>query len=186
MIKVNFKKGGRIAAFLSSNWLILLIVFLVFIFIRPILEWIKTLSQVTGGAADKVKSFSDAIGITDSDAKRNYKAEQINNMSPFNVNYYKNADSGSYLLTHQYAVSLSNKIHDALGYITKDYSALLSSFKELHAKTQVSYLADIFQQTYNQDLLNYIKPFSAWDFRLRTSLTDSQFTEINDYVNSLP
>ena len=94
--------------------------------------------------------------------------------SPFNPNYYKTIP-GATLLLKAVAVEYAEQIYDAVGHLYDDETAIYAVFRKLKAKTQVSWLADVFFQEYGEDLYNY----------LADSLNDDEMDVINRIVNGL-
>lgn len=94
--------------------------------------------------------------------------------SPFNPNWYKSVP-GAVLITRASAESLSAIIYDAFGLLNDKEDAVYAVFRQLKAKTQVSWLADVFFQKFNADLYQY----------LRGRMSDSEMDIVHGIVNNL-
>lgn len=113
--------------------------------------------------------------------------EQANPNSPWKPAFWKNAPPGTSitLLTVSAVDQFATTINNALGFFTDDFDAIMGVFSQLKTKSQVSYLADKFQQKYGRDLLTYLKDggsFSLpWD-----GLSEGHLKILVDLVNNLP
>jgi len=76
--------------------------------------------------------------------------------NPFNPSFYKAAPAGAKLITVASAKQLAAIIYNAFGAFNDDEDAVFGVFRALGYQSQVSFLADIFQQTYKVDLLKYL------------------------------
>lgn len=94
--------------------------------------------------------------------------------SAFNPNWYKTVP-GALLVTRATAERLAQIISDAMGIFNDDEDAVYAVFRQLKAKTQVSWLADVFFQKYNADLYQF----------LRGRMSDSEMDIIHGIVNNL-
>jgi len=97
------------------------------------------------------------------------------------ANFYKNI-SAPVLLTRASAEALCREIYDAIGWTNDDEDRVKAVFKSLHFQTQVSYLADVFYQLYQADLLSWLRggifPYDR--------LSDADVNEITKYIQKLP
>lgn len=94
--------------------------------------------------------------------------------SAFNPQWYKTIP-GAILITRAKAEELAEIIQDAMGWFNDDEDAIYAVFRQLKAKTQVSWLADVFFQQYNADLYQY----------LRGRMSDSEMDIVHSIVNNL-
>lgn len=94
--------------------------------------------------------------------------------SPFNPNYYK-GKPGAALLTRAAATSLADSLYSGLGFFNDKEATIYGVFRQLKAKTQVSFLADVFFQKYQRDLYGY----------LSGSLDDAEMLTVNQIVHAL-
>lgn len=119
-----------------------------------------------------------ATGVIDSPEDK--KRDQIESQyatgldSAFNPQWYRNV-SGAVLITRAKAEELAEIIYDAMGLFNDDEDAIYAVFRQLKAKTQVSWLADVFFQQYNADLYQY----------LRGRMSDSEMDVVHGIVNNL-
>jgi hypothetical protein len=103
--------------------------------------------------------------------------------SPFNPNMWRKV-SGAQLLKMDTTKLLAKRIHDAFGVFYDDFNAVMSAIKSCKYKTQISWLCDVFQQQYNQDMFTFLTNgggIMPWD-----GLGDAQVQQILNYVNNLP
>lgn len=119
-----------------------------------------------------------SVGVIDSakDKKRDQVESQYGTAlnSAFNPQWYKTVP-GAVLITRAKAEQLAEIIYDAMGWINDDEDAIYAVFRQLKAKTQVSWMADVFFQKYNADLYQY----------LRGRMSDSEMDIIHGIVNNL-
>lgn len=139
-----------------------------FVIIRPILEKTGLVKSEKAILVDneKTKTVSSSGGP-----------------SPFDPNYWTNVN-GAYLLKSNFVDQAIYNIKDAFGIVSDNYSTILNIFKQLQHKTQVSYLADKFQQNTGFDLLEYLSNGGGlfpWD-----GLSNEHLSELIKYANNLP
>lgn len=99
--------------------------------------------------------------------------------SPWNPIYYKSAPSGALLITRAKANELAKQIWDSVGNFYDTPTQALAAFKQLSAKTQVSWLAEVFQSNYNRDLFSWLKD------KFDTDTQREVLGTIISYVNNL-
>lgn len=150
-----------------------------------------SISGLIGKIGDGVKGVTDGLGITTPTNVQNaIDANVAANLtsavagSPFSYNLYLAAPSGS--ITDPgtnggtYTSDIAKQIWNAAGFFSTDGQSMLSAFKGLGSKAQVSYLAYQFNEIYNKDLYDW----------LGTQLTSNNnqvvLQQIQTYVNSLP
>lgn len=95
-------------------------------------------------------------------------------VNPFNPRYWTGVKT-PVILTQSSANSLAQKIYDAIGNVYDDENIVYGAFRQLKAKTQVSFLADVFFKKYSADLYNY----------LQRNLNASELAIVNGIVNGL-
>lgn len=121
------------------------------------------------------------LGIRTSQAIQQAQQGGINN--PFNPLFWK-GKGGALLIKSAIVDQMTAKIYNAFTIFQDDFNAVFSVFKQLKTQSQVSYLADKFQQKYNADLITFLGNGGGvlpWD-----GLSDTQLSQIVNYVNSLP
>jgi hypothetical protein len=125
------------------------------------------------------------LGIQNSAADISVQQQQQlpNNQNAFSPIYWKQFPSAT-LLTRAGTEQLAKRIYDALGYFSDDEAAIISVFRLMKYKTQVSWLADIFQQMYKTDLFDFLKngKGTLW----QAGLNSDELNEIINLVNKLP
>jgi len=146
------------------------------------------LQKTFGGIGKALGGLGEGLGIFDSeDAKKDKEAvaaakEQSSQDGSFwNPNYYKTAPAGARLLTVASANGLASDIWDSVWLFGTRPDELIAAFKQLKAKTQVSFLADRFYQKYNKDLFSWITLQYTKMGKPQTGLTT-----VITFVNSLP
>ncbi len=120
-------------------------------------------NKTFGGLKNFFGSITDGLGITDSperaatkQAVANATASSANVASPWSPQYYKNAPAGAALITQASADKLAAQIWDSVGIFTTDIEEAYAAFKQLRAKSQVSFLADRFNALYQKDLFSWL------------------------------
>jgi hypothetical protein len=119
--------------------------------------------------------------------------------TPFDPNFYASAAGGPTILTGAAASAYATTIYNALNtWFFNDFNAVYGVFTSLTTQSQVSFLAHVFQQTYNKDLLTWLEyangnePAAGTGSNILTGallgggLTDAQVQQIITYVNALP
>lgn len=125
-----------------------------------------------------VRPIFQKIGIIKTqDEKDQEKQEQdysSSASSPFNPNFYKSV-AGAQLVTKAVAQSIAQTLYDAHGFINDDEQAVYGALRQLSYKTQLSWVADVFYQQYQQDLYQYLRNF----------LDDSEMSIVNSIAANL-
>jgi hypothetical protein len=100
------------------------------------------------------------LNVIDSaeDRKRDKESKQLGTStdSPFHPDYYKNKP-GALLVTKATAEKIGDQINDAIGIIYDDENAVYGALRQLSAKTQLSFVADIFFQRHKMDLYQLLQ-----------------------------
>jgi len=86
------------------------------------------------------------------------------------------------LLTRASAEALAREIYNASGYWNDDEDKIKAIFKSLNFQTQVSFLADVFNQLYGADLLSWLRG-GIWP---QDRFSDADISEITKYLLKLP
>lgn len=144
---------------------IALVIIIYFLFARPLL-------QKLGIAKDKTDRLIDG------------QQNLNNNENAFSPIFYKYAPAGSLLLTRARAEQLANELFDALGYWYDDEAKVMGVFRSLKTKSQVSILADVFNQLHKTDILEFMRKGKGvmWE----AGLNDNELAQVINYVNNLP
>lgn len=109
---------------------------------------------------------------------------QADPTSPWKPAYWRQFTSFTYAITTSQAKEYSATIHNAFTIFQDDYNAVMSVFSALRTKANVSYLVDIFSQTYSEDLLTFLTDGGGilpWD-----GLSKDHLNIILAYVDKLP
>lgn len=96
--------------------------------------------------------------------------------------YYKR--TGGLLVRRADAERYARQIHSAFGIFQDDFNAVLAAFNRMPSKAAVSFLADVFQQLYKEDLLTFLTNGGGilpWD-----GLSDNQLKQLLAFTNKLP
>ena len=125
-----------------------------------------------------------SLGLLGGRGQREVQQELQNPSSPWKPTFWKSAPVGSALLRRATADEYSKKIYDALNWYADDTAAVTGVFSALKTKSQVSFLADVFMQQYNADLLSFLQEGSdtfPWN-----GLSDDELLRITNLVDRLP
>jgi hypothetical protein len=127
-----------------------------------------------------VKPITNKLGLTKSAEDRandaqNEKAVQSNGWTP---NFYKeyNKTNKVCLKNAESITAMARRIYNAWGNFNDDEEAIFAVFRDLRSLVQLSQLCEQYKIKYNTDLLT----------RLKTGLSDSEFSEVSRIVNKLP
>jgi hypothetical protein len=144
-------------------------------------------NKTFGGLKNFFGSITDGLGITDSperaaakQAVSNATAASANVGSPWSPQFYKNAPAGASLITQAGADNLAAQIWDSVGIFSADIQEAYGAFKQLHAKSQVSFLADRFYQNYQKDLFSWLTLQYT-----KMGSPDPVLQQISNYVDGL-
>jgi hypothetical protein len=114
---------------------------------------------------------------------------QVDPVSAFSPTFYKTV-KGAPLLKVAYATQLAKIINDSVSgsLLGDDIGAIYKVFRLLQYKTQVSWLAKVYADKYNSELINDLKngakyAASLWNFR--AGLNDDEMQVIYSIVNNL-
>ena len=130
-----------------------------------------------------IKALFDTFGITESKTSQEVKEIQSSgSKSPFSPLYWKTI-RGAKLMPRKQAEAKVQYIYDSLGFFGDNYAKILAIFKTLSYKTQVSFLAQIWQEKYKVDLFEALKGGKSklpWN-----GLSETELQTIIDLVNKL-
>ena len=117
------------------------------------------------------------IGIIKSadDKKRENEEKQLGTSpdSPFSPSYYKGR-SGALLITRATAQKLADEIADSYGWFDDDEERIYGALRQLKAKTQLSFLSEVYYQRHHQDMYQ----------KMRDKLDDSELDVIHGIVGN--
>ena len=131
-----------------------------------------------------IKALFDTFGITQSEtAQAVQEAQTSGSKSPFSPLYWKSFKK-AHILTQAQSMAKAKGIWDSFDNYGENYEKVLAIFKTLSYKTQVSYLAQVFQTMYKADLLQFLKDGkSRW--QPWSGFNEKQLQTIIDLVNKL-
>lgn len=124
------------------------------------------------------------FGIWQGAGSKSVETEQTNPFSPWKPTFWKQYSSFSYAIDEEEAKNDASIIHGAFKLWTDDFNAIWSVFAGLRTQANISYLADVFAQQYDEDLLQFLTDGGGilpWD-----GLNESHLKQITDYVKTLP
>jgi hypothetical protein len=120
------------------------------------------------------------------------KLAQSSLESPFSPRYWKDAKAPKTIITNKEVTKMAADIYASLnrGYLGDDLATILSIFRKLKFKTQVSYLSEFFSNKYKLDLFQTLKDgvrrtidrFSPFN---RSGLSDKELQQVIEIVNGL-
>jgi hypothetical protein len=114
---------------------------------------------------------------------------QIDPESAFSPTFYKTVKNAS-LLKVAYATQLAKILHDSVSgsQLGDDVGAIYKVFRSLQYKTQVSWLAKVYNDIYNSELINDLKngaKYAALLWNFRAGLNDDEMQVIYGIVKNL-
>ena len=149
---------------------------------------IMIINKTFGGISNLLGKFSEALGISDSPEQAATKkvvadatAASANVGSAWSPQFYKNAPTGAALTTQAFADNLAAQVWDSVGIFTRDIEEAYGAIKQLHTKSQVSFLCDRFQTLYHKDLFSWLTLMFT-----KMGYPDPTLQQIATYVNGLP
>jgi len=128
------------------------------------------------------KPILTKFGIIKSDKQISIENEALKINSAWNPNYWKQFKK-PIIVTDKAADDILYIIQDSFGVLADNYDAILAQFKKLSYKTQVSYLADKWQQKKGTDLLSFLGNGGGlfpWD-----GLSTEHLSNLITFVNNL-
>jgi hypothetical protein len=134
------------------------------------------------GYTKVIKPLLEGVGLSKSDEEIEIEKQTSNPESPWNPNYWRKG--GATLIREADVKRFVNTIWNAPGYISDDFDAVLGVFKQLKTKSQVSYLADKFNQMKGKDLLNWLQGGGALSWPA-DRFSAEQVNQLIKYVNGL-
>lgn len=128
------------------------------------------------------------VGIFKSQADVNVEKEAVNPGSFWSPNFYKTLmqNNNVNLLTDAAVQQFISTIRDSFGFFTSDSNKAIGVFRQLNYQTQLSYLADKFQQQTGSDLLEYLRGQDGIVGWLWNKLSSEDIDQITQYISKLP
>ena len=126
------------------------------------------------------------LGIAKTAADQTVEAQQTlpNDQNPFSPVFWKRGGASTMLLKVSEARALAKQIYDAMGYFSDNEAGVFSAFRKLKTQSQVSFLAEQFQQVYKIDLLQYLSKGKG--VLPQAGLNNTELNQIISIVNNLP
>jgi hypothetical protein len=118
-----------------------------------------------------VRPLSKAFGKSNTELQNEQTLLKIE--SYFNPNFWR---TGGQILTDSASFALTGKIENAIGILYDDEAEIVSAFRVLKYKNQVSYLSFKYAQRFGRDLLT----------DLQKNLDAEELKPIYDHINKLP
>lgn len=151
-------------------------------FLRDNSNLIIGLVVVYFGYNKVIKPLLENIGLQKSSEELEIEKQTSNPLSPWNPNYWRK--TGATIITNANVNKYIDTIWNSVGYFYDDFDAVLGVFKQLKTKSQVSYLADKFNQSKSKDLLNWLQGGGALNWPADRFSAD-QVNQLIKYVNGL-
>lgn len=111
--------------------------------------------------------------------------EQTNPNSAFNPTYWKQYQGQfTHAISTAEGIAFATTIHNAFSVFQDDFNQIFGVFTQLKTKAEVSFVADMFSQQYNENLLTFLTDGGGvlpWD-----GLSYSHLQTILDLVKKLP
>lgn len=126
------------------------------------------------------QSVSNLLGI-DTPEKKSLDAQAVNPSSFWDAKYWKTFANAK-VLTMVSAERLCRDLYDCFGIFNDDEERAIAILKTVKYKTQVSFLSEVFQKLYQQDLLTFLRGGVYPVDRL----SDADVALINSYYSKLP
>lgn len=135
-------------------------------------------------AFSAISRIFTGLGIFESQESKNVDATASSSTTFWSPTYWKQFpyNSFSYRVTFDMATQFLKTITDSFGAFNDCEECVKGVFRLMRTKSNVSYLADVFQQQGNGDLFTYLR--GGWWPQDR--LSDSDLNEINNFLSQLP
>lgn len=139
---------------------------------------------IVGGviALSMVTKILQSLGIWDSRDTRDLDNAAQNPASFWNPGYWMNTQDYTYTIDMDTASQWAKEIYDSFGFFNDCEECVLAVFRRMRTKANASFLAYVFQQIYNMDLLSFLRG-GMWP---QDRLSDADVAVINNFVNKLP
>lgn len=149
---------------------------------------VSTLAVVGIGGAmllgwSVVRKTLEGLNIFNGPGVKETIKEQADPGSPWKPVFWRQ-ETPSLVIQESFVQDWISQIHDAFTVTNDDFNAVFNVFSQLKTQSQVSYLADKFQQKYQEDLLSFLKDgggIMPWD-----GLSDGHLKILTSLVTNLP
>jgi hypothetical protein len=143
-----------------------------------------------------VRPILEKLGVSKTAEQEQFtkeeKTAQTSLVSPFSPRYWHDAKAPKTIITNKEVTKMASDLYASLnkGYLGDNLATILSTFRKLKYKTQVSYLSEFFANKYKLDLYQTLKDgvrrtidrFTPFN---RSGLSDKELQQVIDIVNSL-
>lgn len=129
-----------------------------------------------------IRKILIALGIWEDPKSKKLDQASVDPNSAWSPAYWRRSQNYSYTISEAQAKAYAEQIYDAFGMFNDNEEQAIDVFHKMRTKANVSFLADIFSQVYQQDLLTFLRG-GVWP---QDRLSDSDVTLINDYIANLP
>lgn len=131
---------------------------------------------------DVIKKILTSLGIWKSNETKQLDSQATDPNSFWNPNFYKQFNSYTYAINTNQATDYAKRIYESFGFFNDCEECVKAVFYELKTKSNVSFLSKIFQDIYGQALLPFLRG-GIWP---QDRLSDSDVSELNNYISKLP
>lgn len=145
-----------------------------------------TAAYVIGGVVayfGVAKPLLEKLGVLDNaDVKAN-KAAEVNE-DAWKPTFWQQGPAGTMIITKAAIDEFLPNLNDAFGVLWDNYDTVFGVFSKLKTKSQISYLADMYQQRYKKGLYQHLQTGGGllpWD-----GLSSAHLATINKFVSQLP
>jgi len=128
-----------------------------------------------------VSPLLKALGLQKKEETVRLDNEVINPNSFWNPNFWK-GQQNAVLMPRVYTETLAQSIYDSVGPFNDCEECVINVFKTLKYQTQCSWLADIFQQRFGEDMLTFLRG-GSWP---QDRLSDNDVYMISQFIQNLP
>lgn len=152
------------------------------------MEEIKPFLFIGGGllAFDSIKRILEGLGFWKSEATKGLDDASTNPGSFWNPNFWRTVKpdnaNWSYAIDVTTAQAWLKDLRDAFGPFNDNEDKAMGVLKRCRTQANLSFLADIFNRTYSEDLLTWLR--GGWWPQDR--LSDSDVYTITNYISRLP
>jgi len=138
------------------------------------------------------KPLLEKLGLQKSQTAEDADIQQSSLASPFNPTYYKEQPKPVTIITSKEVAKMAQDLYSSLnrGYLGDDLQTILSTFRKLKYKTQLSYLSEFFSNKYKLDLLDTLRQgvrrtIDRFTPGNRSGLSDSELQTVLSIVKNL-
>lgn len=152
------------------------------------MDEVKPFLFIGGGilAFDSVKRILEGLGFWKSEATKNLDDASTNPANYWNPNFWRTVNPSGTGWTYAIDVTTAqqwlSELRDAFGAFNDNEEQAIGILKRCRTQANLSFLADIFNRTYGEDLLTWLR--GGWWPQDR--LSDADVYTVNNYISRLP